>query len=273
MKLGMRWQSVSTWMMKLKFRPESRNSIRRSKIGSQFLLRAKLSSVMKKLWMPAARFSRMMRSTSSALRWRDLRPCTLMMVQNEHWNGQPRPASKLVTAPVVRLTTSGGQEGRRRVLDARQVVHVIVERLERAVHGVAQHVVEPALRLAGEQADAEVLHFANVRRQSPAAWRGSPRHGSRRWRSGAPPARRRRARSRARGNWFDCTPTRHASPWPGPRDRLRDFFGADARVGLVIGENLDLHVRAERVAARAIGGECRSTRRGCWREWPSDTTG
>ena len=37
-----------------------------------------------------------MRSTSSALRERDLRPCTLMMVQKLHWNGQPRPASKLV---------------------------------------------------------------------------------------------------------------------------------------------------------------------------------
>ena len=38
----------------------------------------------------------MMRSTSSGERRRDLRPCTLMMVQNEHWNGQPRPASKVV---------------------------------------------------------------------------------------------------------------------------------------------------------------------------------
>jgi hypothetical protein len=33
---------------------------------------------------------------SSGARLRDFRPCTLMMVQNEHSNGQPRPASKLV---------------------------------------------------------------------------------------------------------------------------------------------------------------------------------
>jgi hypothetical protein len=31
-----------------------------------------------------------------AVRKRDLRPCTLMMTQKLHWNGQPRPASKLV---------------------------------------------------------------------------------------------------------------------------------------------------------------------------------
>ena len=45
---------------------------------------------------------------SSAERYRDLRPCTLMMVQNEHRNGQPRPASKLEIMPSVRPTRSGG---------------------------------------------------------------------------------------------------------------------------------------------------------------------
>jgi hypothetical protein len=34
-----------------------------------------------------------------------------MMVQNEHWKGQPRPASKLVTLPIVRLTKSTGRKG------------------------------------------------------------------------------------------------------------------------------------------------------------------
>ena len=34
-----------------------------------------------------------------------------MMVQNEHWNGQPRPASKLVTSPAVRLTCVAGSIG------------------------------------------------------------------------------------------------------------------------------------------------------------------
>jgi hypothetical protein len=63
----------------------SRSSMMRSKIGSQSLLRARLSSVMKKCRMPCAQCSRMVRSTSSAVRPRDLRPWTLMMVQNEHW--------------------------------------------------------------------------------------------------------------------------------------------------------------------------------------------
>ena len=52
----------------------SRSSMRRSKIGSQSLLRAKLSSVMKKWRMPLAAFSRTRRSTSSGERRRDLRP-------------------------------------------------------------------------------------------------------------------------------------------------------------------------------------------------------
>jgi hypothetical protein len=99
-KFGVRWQSVSTWMMRrILILSTSRRWIRRSKIGSQSLLRAKLSSVMKKWKIPCAAFSRTMRSTSSAERRRDLRPCTLMIVQNEHWNGQPRPASKLAFAP------------------------------------------------------------------------------------------------------------------------------------------------------------------------------
>src|SRR5260370_39769 len=51
----------------------------------------------------------MMLSMSSGLRRRDLRPCTFMMVQNEHWNGQPRPASKLVMVPTVRRTNSLGR--------------------------------------------------------------------------------------------------------------------------------------------------------------------
>jgi hypothetical protein len=52
-----------------------------------------------------------MRSTSSGPRRRDLRPCTLMMVQNEHWNGQPRPASKVVTLPMVLRTELPGKNG------------------------------------------------------------------------------------------------------------------------------------------------------------------
>src|SRR5262249_16689450 len=55
MKFGILWHKVSTWIM----RPSgiaslSRSRMRRSKIGSHSLFRAKLSSVMKNLWMPCA---------------------------------------------------------------------------------------------------------------------------------------------------------------------------------------------------------------------------
>ena len=75
------------------------------------MLRAKLSSVMKKRLTPCATFCRTIRSTSSADRRRDFRPCTLMMVQKEHRNGHPRPASKLVMLPPVRLICAAGRMG------------------------------------------------------------------------------------------------------------------------------------------------------------------
>src|SRR5947199_43545 len=65
---------------------------------------------MKKLWTPCSRFARTRRSTSSALRTRDLRPCTLMIVQKLHRNGQPRPASKLVRMPLMRRDTGQHRE-------------------------------------------------------------------------------------------------------------------------------------------------------------------
>ena len=110
---------VSTWAtMRMRSPSSSRISIRRSKIASQFWLRARLSSVMKKLWTPCARLARTMRSTSSALRQRDLRPWTLMIVQKLHRNGQPRPASKLVRTPIVRRTTLERKERHRRAFEA-----------------------------------------------------------------------------------------------------------------------------------------------------------
>src|SRR6516164_7201246 len=71
----------------------------------------KLSSVMKNLLIPFAQLARTSCSTSSAERKRDLRPCTLMIVQNEHWYGQPRPASKLALRPRVRATYRLGRNG------------------------------------------------------------------------------------------------------------------------------------------------------------------
>jgi hypothetical protein len=69
MKLGILWQSVSTWIMRPSGMPSfSRSLIRRSKVDSHSLLRAKLSSVMKNFRMPCAQLRRTRCSTSSAER-------------------------------------------------------------------------------------------------------------------------------------------------------------------------------------------------------------
>ena len=83
-KFGNLWQSVSTWIVKVTSIPSSRSWMMRSRMISQSLLRAKLSSVMKKPRIPCSTLPRITASMSSAVRRRDLRPCTLMMVQNEH---------------------------------------------------------------------------------------------------------------------------------------------------------------------------------------------
>ncbi len=111
---------------------------------------------MKKLCTPWARLARTSRSTSSALRARDLRPCTLMIVQKLHRNGQPRPASKLVRMPRRTANDVERQERHRRALEPRQVVHEVVERSQLVAVGRAQQLVQPALGLAGEQRDAEI---------------------------------------------------------------------------------------------------------------------
>ncbi len=68
-------------------------------------------------------------------------------------------------APLVARQHRGRQAGRRRAFEARQVVHVVVERLQRAVPGVAQHDVEPALLgLAAEDGDAHVHGRLDLRR-------------------------------------------------------------------------------------------------------------
>ena len=72
------------------------------------------------------------------------------------------------------------QAGRRRALDARQIVHVVVERLQRAVPGIEQDRVEPAfLGLAGEDRDAHVHGRLDLRRHDRQHRQAARRHGSR----------------------------------------------------------------------------------------------
>ena len=57
------------------------------------------------------------------------------------------------------------QDRRRLALERGQIVHEIVERLQRAVPGVAQHLVEPTFfGFAGKQRDAKLLRLADLRR-------------------------------------------------------------------------------------------------------------
>ena len=79
-----------------------------------------------------------------------------MMVQNEHWYGQPRPASKLASDWIVRLRCAGGRMRGWLRFERRQVLQVVVDRLQRPVRGVAQDRVHAPFELAGEQAHAHV---------------------------------------------------------------------------------------------------------------------
>ena len=101
MKFGSRWQSVSTWMMRrevdavaLVYLDQPVEDFLPVLVAGEIVVgdEETADSVRQ-------RCARTIRSTSSAERRRDFRPCTLMMVQKEHWYGQPRPASKLVLAP------------------------------------------------------------------------------------------------------------------------------------------------------------------------------
>ena len=78
-------------------------------------------------------------------------------------DGAERALKRAAAAGVEARVGAGGaldelarQEGDGRAANARQVVHVIVERLELALGGVAQNGVEPAFRLAGKQGDSQI---------------------------------------------------------------------------------------------------------------------
>ena len=97
MKPGILWHSVSTWMIRLILKLVRLAQLDEAVEDRLPVLVAREIVVGDEEAADALRqFARTICSTSSGERRRDLRPCTLMIVQNEHWNGQPRPASKLV---------------------------------------------------------------------------------------------------------------------------------------------------------------------------------
>ena len=214
-------------------------------------------------------------SRSSGERNRLLRPCTLMMVQNEHWYGQPRPRSMLDSEPDGAADMLARQDRRRLALQRRQVVHVVVQRRQRAGPGVAQHRVEPAvLGLAGKERDAQRLrrlHFRRHLRQHREA-AGDVEAADRDRQSGG---EERAAPDRPRaGNWLDCTPTSAISALPPARaDVADDAVRPHAPVRFVVGVQTDRDVRPEHLRAAARPRPARSGRPACWTGLPSESTG
>ena len=63
------------------------------------------------------------------------------------------------------LHAMGGKNRHGDAIERGQIVHVVVERLEGAVPGVAQNQIEAAFGFAGEERDAEIHGFLEFRRQ------------------------------------------------------------------------------------------------------------
>ena len=152
--------------------------------------------------------------------------------------------------PAGALDLRGRKDGQLGAIQRRQIVHVIVERLERAVKGVAQNHLEAAFGLAGKKRDAEIHRFLEFGR----------RFGQHRQATGyVKPANANLHAGRAQ---FACdihgarkliglhayqrdqtAPTAQL-----PRNALR----ADARIGLIESRDFDLDVVAEHAPLLAI---------------------
>ena len=145
------------------------------------------------------------------------------------------------------------QAGRGRALEVRQVVHVVVERLQRAVVGIAQHDVEAAfLGLAREHGDAHVHGFLDLRRRDR-QHRQAARHmeAAQRHRIAALEelARKIDGAGKLVGLHADQADQCLAA---GALDLRHQALRADARVGLVDRPDDDLDVGAQHLAALAV---------------------
>ena len=145
----------------------------------------------------------------------------------------------------------GRQDRGRLRFERRQILEIVVDRLQRPVRGVPQDRVHPPFELAGEQADAHV-----ERHLRSACSSGSMARQPDTWNppiiTGTPAARNGRAMSSARGNWFDCTPAdaeQPNPPWRGTSEQLLDL---DPAVDLVDHRDVDRRVGSEHRPPRAI---------------------
>jgi hypothetical protein len=156
-KFSILWQRVSTCIINPSGIPcLSRNSIRRSKIASHSLLRAKLSSVMKNLWMPCAQLRRgasIFQNTSVARA-----PSRRAPTAEEMGNGfliglvQPRPRESFAITKLVPFAhVPGSIEGTHRFLRTAPVSDLSAHGRMSAHLKYGKAIAAPLPALAGNQ--------------------------------------------------------------------------------------------------------------------------
>ena len=144
------------------------------------------------------------------------------------------------------------QERRHRVFQRGQIVDVIIDRLEQACGGIAQHLVHAAFRFAGKQRDAhverllQVSHDVRKHRQHAGDMKAADDHGN------AGIAQRLRYMERPRilvGLHADQADEAEIVVGAHVGD---DAVDAHARVGFVDGDDVDIDVGAENLALSAV---------------------
>ena len=144
------------------------------------------------------------------------------------------------------------QERIGRALERGQIIEVIVDRLQGSGRGVAQHLVEPALRLAGEQRNAEVERL--VERIRPLR---QHREATRDMEAADADLDARRPQGTGEVQHMrELVRLDADKAYKSEAARLLDLPGdavrADARIGLVDRENLDVDVFAERLGLHRL---------------------
>ena len=153
----------------------------------------------------------------------------------------------------MRRSTSGGRNGVGARFERRQIVHVIVEGFERAVRGIADHLMQaPVFGLAGEQAASHVERLLQVglhvgqHREAARHMEAADHH----WNAGGAQRPRDVERARKLVRLHADQPD-HAEA--AMARELRDnVFGADARVGLVNRGNVDLDISTEHLPRHRV---------------------
>jgi hypothetical protein len=142
----------------------------------------------------------------------------------------------------------------RRALDRRQVVHEIVERLERAGVCVTQHLAEPAFGLAGEDRDAERLRV--LQRLVVAVEHGDHTRHVETADADLDALRAQRPRQIERARpLVRLHADHHDHAGVGGLDQSGDVVDADAAVGLVDGMNVDVGIGTEHLLVNEFLGD------------------